>query len=192
MDSLRFFDYTLELLYYYKHVGAYSSMPRDEEFELIKYILQEIKDQYKIYLEGFSDIKKKNQILLLICSLIIALPLSNSLIIEKIYLSHNIIIASFLSGVISLVLAIFFLIFSMKEIPVRIPLFDDIIGSLGKYEGKILMISVAKAYSDDLYKNTIKIEARRNLVRIAEKFIIAGVILLIGALIFIFMFQAKT
>ncbi|MBI3033253.1 hypothetical protein HYY69_07290 [Candidatus Woesearchaeota archaeon] len=48
----------------------------------IDFCLDEIKEQYGIFLEGFDDIKKKSEILLVVCSLIIPY-------FEDIFLSIN-------------------------------------------------------------------------------------------------------
>lgn len=163
-------------------------MPNNEELELIKFGLQEVKDQYKVYLDGFNDIKQKNQVLLLICSLIITLPLSSTVVLNKIISSSNLIIALFISGIIILVTAIILLILSMRDTQVRIPLFDDFLNSIGKYKPLNIMKSFMKAYSSDLNLNIKRREKKRYILRWAEKFIIAGVILVIGTLIIVIMF----
>lgn len=166
------------------------NMVKTNELSLVKYALQEIKDQYKIHLEEFDDIKNKNQILLLICSLIITLPISSELVIKKI-LSLNIFIEFFISGVICLVIAILLLIVSMMNTPLRIPLFEDIMEAIGKYKEVNIMKSIARTYAEDLSINIIKIEEKRKIIRIAEKFIISGIILVTGTLIIIFVFRIK-
>lgn len=163
-------------------------MPKNDELELVKFGLQEVKDQYKVYLDGFNDIKQKNQVLLLICSLIITLPLSSTMVFNKIISSSNFIIALFISGIILLITAIILLILSMKETQVRIPLFEDFLSSIGKYKPLNIMKSFMKAYSNDLNLNITRREKKRYLLRWAEKFIIAGVILVIGTLIIVIMF----
>lgn len=158
-------------------------MPPNEELELIKFGLQEVKDQYKIYLDGFNDITQKNQVLLLVCSLMITLPISSSLVLQKILSSTNWIIALFIAGIVLLIITIILLILSVREMPVRIPSFDDFLASIGKYKPHNIMKAVMRAYSNDLNLNIKSREERRYLLKLAEKFIIGGIILVVGALI---------
>ncbi len=144
-------------------------MPTDEELELIRFGLQEVKDQ--------------NQVLILICSLMITLPISSSLVLQKILSTTNWVIGLFISGIIILIITIILLILSVREMPVRIPSFDDFLDSLGKYKPLNIMKSFMKAYSNNLNLNIKKRDERRYLLKLAEKFIIMGIILMIGTLI---------
>ncbi len=157
----------------------------DKDLEIAKYALQEIKDQYKTYLESYDNIKKKNQILLLICSLIITLPLSETIIVKNIILAPKIIIALFISGTICLVSAIILLIVSMKEPTIKTPLFEDIIGSIGKYKASLIFKNAGTVYSKNLNKNISKRDQKRRIIQIAEKFIIFGIILTTGTITYI-------
>ena len=134
----------------------FTAIKMDKQDEkLLDYCLNEIKDQYKIFLEGFDDIKKKNQILLVICSLIITLPLSNENMVNKIMLS---IYSSgiFIAGVICLIISVLLLILSMRDTPVNIPYFNDIFNSVGKYKSPNVKRAIIKTYSEDLEAVRVK------------------------------------
>jgi len=163
-------------------------MPKDEELEIIKYALQEIKDQYQIYLDGFDDRKKKVQIFLVVCSLIITFPLSSEFLMERIISSQELFIALFIAGIIVLVSTIITSIYSIMDIGVRIPAYDDIINSIGKYKTTEIMKNVAEAYAKDLNLNIIEVDKKRRMIKIAEKFIIIGVLLISIPLIKILLF----
>ena len=157
-------------------------MSYKDDLDLVNYGLQEVKDQYKIYLEGFDDIKKKNQILLLICSLIITLPLSSTYIINGI-MEYRLFLGFFISGVICLIATIVLLITSMKDTPIEIPYSEDIIKSIGKYKPINVKKAIMKTYSRDLNVIIKRIEAKRKYVRYSEKLIIVGIILVVGTII---------
>ena len=75
-------------------------MTNSDKLELVKFGLQEIKDQYNTYLNGFDDIREKCQFFLLICSLVITFPLSSSLLLNKVISSGNFFLGLYLSGLI--------------------------------------------------------------------------------------------
>ncbi len=122
------------------------NMKKKDEEELVNFSLNEIKDQYKIFLEGFDDIKKKNQLLLIVCSLIITLPLSNDSIINK-FMSSTYSSGFFIAGIICLIISILLLIISMKDTPINIPNFQDILNSIGKYKA----INVKKSSHKNIF-----------------------------------------
>lgn len=164
-------------------------MSKDEELEIIKYALQEVKDQYQIYLDGFDDRKEKVQIFLIICSLIITIPLSSEFITEKIFSLQNWIIGIFMAGIFLLVITIVILIRSIAGIQIKIPAYADILDSIGKYKTKAIMKSVAKAYAKDLNINMTKAEKKIRLIRIAENFIISGILLISLPLMYALIFR---
>lgn len=162
-------------------------MSKDDESEIIKYALQEVKDQYQIYLDGFDDRKKKVQIFLVVCSLMITLPLSNNFIIERI-ISSMWLIAFFVSGIITLIITILILIYSIMEIHIRIPAYTDILDSIGKYKADYILKGVARAYANDLNKNITRGERKRELIKLAEKLIIPGILLISITLLYTLLF----
>lgn len=164
-------------------------MSKDEELEIVKYALQEIKDQYQICLDGFDDRKEKVRIFLIVCSLIITIPLSSEFIMIKIFSLQNWMIGVFMSGIFLLVITIIVLIRSITGIQIKIPAYTHILESIGKYKTQTIMKSVAKAYARDLNINMIKAEKKIRLIKIAENFIISGVLLVLLPLMYALLFR---
>ena len=164
-------------------------MSEDEELEIIKYALQEVKDQYQIYLDGFDDRKEKVQIFLIVCSLMITIPLSSEFIMKKILSLQNWFIALFVTGIILLVITILILIRSITGIPIKIPVYDDILNSIGKYKTKAIMKGVARAYAQDLNINMARAEKKVRLIKMAENFIILGILLITLPLMYALLFR---
>ncbi len=159
-------------------------MSNKDDLDLVNYALQEVKYQYRIYLEGFDDIKKKNQILLLICSLIITLPLSSDYIVSEI-MKSTFFVGIFISGVLCLIISIVLLLISMIDTQIEIPYFYDILNSIGKYRSINVKKAVVKRYAYNLDIIVKKIEDKRKPIRFAEKLILYGIILVIGALLLV-------
>lgn len=164
-------------------------MSTDEELEIVKYALQEIKDQYQIYLDGFDDRKEKVQIFLIVCSLIITIPLSSQFIMEKIFSLHNWFIGLFMAGIILLVITIIILIRSITGIQIKIPVYADILDSIEKYKAKAIMKSVARVYAKNLNINMTKAEKKIALIKMAESFIILGILFITLPLIYALVFR---
>ena len=161
-------------------------MKSDINGDIVQYALEEVKDQYAIYIEGFDDIKKKAKILLLVCSLSITLPLSNSYITSKIMIS-DIFLVMFLSGILCLSISIIMLLISLFDVQVEMPYMDDIVNSIGKYQATKIKMAVLKTYTSNLNTMIKAIERKRIPIRFAEKFIIAGMILIIITIISVLM-----
>ncbi len=140
------------------------------------------------YLNGFNDIREKCQFFLLICSLVITFPLSSSLLLNKIISSGYLFLGLYLSGLILLVITIILLIFILREMEVRVPYFDDFISSINVYTPVNVMIAFMKAYSSDLNANIKQREKKRYLLKLIEKFIIAGIILVVGSIVITIIF----
>lgn len=149
--------------------------------------LNEVKDQFRIYLEAYDDIKKRVQILLIVCSLFITLPLASDYAISLVLKNVPTLIL-FVTGMILLIASIVLLIMAVHESPVRMPLFDDVISSIGKYRPVTILKALTFSYNANLYRNIRTMERRRILIKYAESFIKFGVLLvtvgLIGALLF--------
>jgi len=71
---------------------------------------------------------------------------------------------------------------------VRVPYFDDFISSINDYTPVNVMIAFMKAYSSDLNANIKQREKKRYLLKLIEKFIIAGIILVVGSIVITIMF----
>lgn len=160
-------------------------MKEKEDIESTRFALQEVKDHYNLVLESFNDIRGKNQILLFICSLLLTLPLSNNFIIEKLNSSHYIFIFLFITGLFCLTIALILLIGSIIGKEVNIPEVKSIRDSIGKYKHIQIMKAVLDKYIKDLDFNQRQIENKQKYIRHAEKFILAGITLIVVTIILI-------
>lgn len=155
--------------------------------QLWQVALNEVKDQFKIYLETYDDIKKRVQILLIVCSLFITLPLASDYAIS-IVLKRIPTLILFLTGMLLLIFSITILIMAVHESPVRMPLFDDVIRSVGRYRPSAILQALTFSYNANLNRNIRTMERRRILIKYSESFIKLGVLLvtigLIGAVLF--------
>ena len=152
---------------------------QDDTIKKLEFSLNEIKYQYNLIMTSFDDIKNKNQILLFICSLLLTLPLSNEFIMTKLIASKCFLLILFISGIICLTFALLLLIFSMFDSKLSIPEVEHISSAIEKFDLEKTMKAVQKRYIEDLNSNQKKVESKRKLIRPAERFIIAGVILIV-------------
>lgn len=156
------------------------------EFELRKIALKVAKDRFRENLVQFDDTKKKNQILLLISSLFITLPLSSELVLSKIFGSSCLTIL-FVQGITLLVISVILLIVSMFESRVHWPEYLDVLENIGKqpYTPNGIISALVKGYDEKTRENDENYKYKRILTRVAEILIIVGVILVVSATILV-------
>lgn len=158
-------------------------MKENEELFILKETLEEARHQFKIDLGYFDDIKKKCEIFLLMCSLFITLLLSSDFIMKLILNSGDFTLASFLIGLIFLIISIVYIIVVLYSVNLKVVLIDDIIDSLNKYNSKKILKSIINKYKEDMKQNFSIINKKRNLIRYLESFITVGIVFISISLI---------
>lgn len=147
-----------------------------DDLLLLRSALKEAKYQFDIYLEGFNDLKQKNQILLVVCSLFITVPLSSEKLLNLILVSDSFVFALFIAGQVILVLCIISMIWSMRATPVYILNLGGLINFIGTYNERQALKAIVKNYRDNLVKNIELRIQQQNLISHTEKFIKAGIL----------------
>lgn len=84
----------------------------------------------------------------------------------------------FLTGMVLLIVSIVLLIMAVHESPVRMPLFNDVITSIGKYRPATILKALTISYNVNLNRNIQTTESGRILIKYAESFIKIGLLLI--------------
>jgi hypothetical protein len=162
--------------------------------EFLVELWKEVREQNKIYLEGFNDIKKKIRIFLIICS--IFLTFLGALFLEIFFGNLNLPINNIFAIFIfllflasfSFLLAIIFSIKAIMSSRIKMPGTLKPIHQLKKYTPSGITKGLIKIYNKNIDYNTHKIDKKSGFASNVERLIIFGIFLIVSAIVLLLLF----
>ncbi len=140
--------------------------------------LDEARNHYKIHLQQFDDIVRKNNSVLLANSIIISLVVGNNYLLNNVLESNFAFLLIFIIGLSILFTSLFFSLISLNKSMLRVPKIKNIYKVARKYSNLNLINALTKEYVRDIHYNSSKFIKKSNILNISISLLKTGLVII--------------